>query len=38
MKVIIIAAGSATRLEKVTKGKPKGSLEINGKSIIQRQI
>ncbi len=38
MKVIIIAAGSATRLEKITKGKPKGLLEINGKSIIQRQI
>ena len=38
MKVIIIAAGSATRLGKLTEGKPKGLLEINGKSIIQRQI
>ena len=38
MKVIIIAAGSATRLGKLTDKKPKGLLEINGKSIIQRQI
>jgi len=38
MKVIIIAAGSATRLGKLTEKKPKALLEINGKSIIQRQI
>ena len=38
MKAIIIAAGSATRLGKLTDKKPKGLLEINGKSIIQRQI
>jgi L-glutamine-phosphate cytidylyltransferase len=38
MKVIIIAAGSATRLGKLTEKKPKGLLEINGKSILQRQI
>lgn len=38
MKVIIIAAGSATRLGKLTEKKPKGLLEINGKSIIERQI
>ena len=38
MKVIIIAAGSATRLGKLTEKKPKGLLEINGKSILVRQI
>lgn len=38
MKVIIIAAGSAIRLEKLTGGKPKGLLKINGKSILERQI
>lgn len=38
MRVIIIAAGSATRLGKLTEKKPKGLLVINGKSIIQRQI
>ena len=38
MKVIIIAAGNATRLGKLTEKKPKALLEINGKSIIQRQI
>ncbi len=38
MKVIIIAAGNATRLGELTEKKPKGLLEINGKSIIERQI
>ena len=38
MKVIIIAAGSAIRLGKLTEKKPKCLLEINGKSILQRQI
>jgi L-glutamine-phosphate cytidylyltransferase len=38
MRVIIIAAGSATRLGKITEKKPKGLLEINGKTILQRQI
>jgi choline kinase len=38
MKVIIIAAGSATRLGKLSEKKPKCLLEINGKSILQRQI
>lgn len=38
MKVIIIAAGSATRLGKLTEKKPKGLLTINGKSILERQI
>ena len=38
MKAIIIAAGSAIRLGKLTEKKPKSLLEINGKSILQRQI
>ncbi len=38
MKVIIIAAGSATRLEKYTQKLPKGLLDINGKTILERQI
>lgn len=38
MKVIIIAAGSATRLGKITEKIPKGLLKINGKSILERQI
>ena len=38
MKAIIIAAGAATRLGKITQELPKGLLEINGKTIIQRQI
>ena len=38
MKVIIIAAGSSTRLAKETSGVPKGLLKINGKSIIEVQL
>jgi L-glutamine-phosphate cytidylyltransferase len=38
MKAIIIAAGSAKRLGEYTKKLPKGLLDINGKSIIERQI
>jgi L-glutamine-phosphate cytidylyltransferase len=38
MKAIIIAAGSAKRLGKQTKELPKGLLDINGKSILERQI
>lgn len=38
MKAIILAAGSSTRLGNLTKTIPKGLLEINGKSIIQKQI
>lgn len=38
MKAIIIAAGSGTRLGDLTKNRPKGLLNINGKTIIQRQI
>ena len=38
MKAIIVAAGNSSRLGGITKEIPKGLLEINGKSIIQRQI
>jgi L-glutamine-phosphate cytidylyltransferase len=38
MKTIIIAAGSAKRLGKYTKELPKGLLDINGKTILERQI
>lgn len=38
MKVIFIAAGSATRLGKITEKKPKGLLKVNGKTILERQI
>jgi len=38
MKAIILAAGSSTRLGNLTKTVPKGLLEINGVSIIQKQI
>lgn len=38
MKAIIISAGSASRLGELTKEKPKGLLDINGKTILDRQI
>ena len=38
MKAIILAAGSSTRLGDLTTNLPKGLLEINSKSIIERQI
>jgi len=38
MKIIIIAAGSSSRLGNLTKEVPKGMLMINGKSIIERQL
>jgi L-glutamine-phosphate cytidylyltransferase len=38
MKSIIIAAGYGSRLEKETQTKPKGLLDINGKTILNRQI
>lgn len=38
MKAIIIAAGSAKRLGEKTKTLPKGLLDINGKTILERQI
>lgn len=37
-KAIIIAAGMGTRLMPLTKDKPKCMLEVNGKTILQRQI
>ena len=38
MKAIILAAGRGTRLGHYTKEIPKGLVDINGKSIIERQI
>ncbi len=38
MKVVILAAGMGTRLQKYTRNQPKGMLEFNGKTLIQRQI
>ena len=38
MKAIIIAAGSAKRLGLHTEKLPKGLLDINGKTILERQI
>ena len=38
MKAIIIAAGSAKRLSEKTKNLPKSLLDINGKTILERQI
>ena len=38
MKVIIIAAGSSTRLGNLTEEIPKGLLKINNKSILEIQI
>ena len=38
MKVVIISAGDASRLSQLTKEKPKGLLDINGKTILDRQI
>ena len=38
MKAIIISAGSAGRLGELVKDKPKGLLDINGKTLIDRQI
>jgi choline kinase len=38
MRVIIIGAGSATRLGEHTKKLPKGMLDINGKTILERQL
>ena len=38
MKAIILAAGSGTRLEKYTKKLPKPLVDVNGRSIIERQI
>ena len=38
MKAVILAAGRGTRMPNVTKDKPKALIDINGKTILQRQI
>lgn len=38
MKIIILAAGQGTRLRPLTDDKPKCMVEINGRSIIERQL
>ena len=38
MKVIIVAAGAGSRLSELTKDTPKSLLDVNGKSILERQI
>ena len=38
MQAIIMAAGSGTRIETITKDIPKSFLEINGEKLIERAI
>ena len=38
MKVIILAAGQGTRLRPLTDDKPKCMVEVNGRSILERQL
>jgi len=38
MKALILAAGMGTRLDKYTKDLPKGMLNFNGKTLIERQV
>lgn len=38
MKIIVLAAGQGTRLRPLTDDKPKCMVEINGRSIIERQL
>ena len=38
MKGIIVAAGVGSRLGELTENTPKSLIEINGKSILERQI
>lgn len=38
MKVIILAAGQGTRLRPLTDDRPKCMVEVNGRSIIDRQL
>jgi len=35
---VILAAGVGLRINNISKDKPKGFIEINGKSLIQRSI
>ncbi|HIA09688.1 MAG TPA: CTP--phosphocholine cytidylyltransferase, partial [Candidatus Nitrosopelagicus sp.] len=38
MRAIILAAGEGSRMGKLTQNIPKPLLDINGKSIIERQL
>ena len=38
MKAVILAAGQGTRLQPLTADRPKGMVEVDGRSIIDRQI
>ena len=38
MKVVVLAAGRGSRLQNITYDRPKALIDINGKSILQRQI
>ena len=38
MKAIILAAGQGTRLKPLTDDRPKCMVEVNGRSIIERQL
>ncbi|MBO4520179.1 MAG: phosphocholine cytidylyltransferase family protein [Alphaproteobacteria bacterium] len=38
MKALILAAGSGTRMGKYTENLPKGMLNVNGRTLIERQI
>ena len=38
MKVVILAAGQGTRLRPLTDSCPKCMVEVNGRSIIERQL
>jgi len=38
MKAVILAAGQGTRMAEITKDKPKPLIEINGKTILKRQL
>jgi len=38
MKVVVLAAGRGSRLQNITSDRPKALIDINGKSILKRQI